>query len=80
MFINTNSVTLCQNSVFAIFGGCQNEVFEKKIAFLFLSFLCWRNRNRKKEKQTKWKRPKNHIKIGFVRWSSKHVKNQKMDF
>ena len=23
MFINTNSVTLCQNSVFAIFWGCQ---------------------------------------------------------
>ena len=36
IFENTNTVTLCQNSVSAKFWGCQNEVFEKKIAF----FVC----------------------------------------
>ena len=55
---NTNSVTVCQNSVFAKFWVIKNEVFEKKIAFLFF-FLCWRNRNRKKIKRKKRKRPKN---------------------
>ena len=59
-------------------GDVKNEAFEKKLHFLFLSFLCWRNRNRKKKK--KWKRPKNAIKIGFLRWSCKNVKNKKMDF
>ena len=44
IFRNTNSVAVCQNSVFAKFWVIKNEVFEKKIAF----FLCWRNRKRKK--------------------------------
>ena len=35
IFENTNSVTLCQNSVFAKFGDVKNEVFEKEIAFFF---------------------------------------------
>ena len=50
---NTNSVTLCQNSVFARFWGCHKSGFRKEnCIFLFLSFLCWRNRNRKnKNKQ-----------------------------
>ena len=42
MFRNTNSVTLCQNSVFFFFAklsGCQNEVFEKKFAFCVFLFL-----------------------------------------
>ena len=60
MFKNTNR--LCQNSVlFAKLSGCQNEVFEKKIA-CFVSFLCWRQRNRKKEKNTKWRKAKKPIK------------------
>ena len=64
--MNTNSVTLCQNSVFLQnFGMSKMRFSKRKLHFLFLSFLCWRNRNRKKEKQTKWKRPKNPIKIGF---------------
>ena len=37
-FCNTNSVTVCQNSVFAKFWVIKNEVFEKKIAFLFFLF------------------------------------------
>ena len=44
-------------------GDVKNEVFEKKIAFLFLSFLCWRNRNRKKKK--KWKKAKNNKTVFF---------------
>ena len=75
IFENTNSVTLCQNSVFfAKFWGCQNEVFEKKIAFFVFVFLCWRNRNRKKKtnKMEKAKKPyKNRF---FWSLSSKNVK------
>ena len=52
---------------------------KRKLHFLFSLFLCWRNRNKKKKKRKKrkWKRPKNPIKIVFLRWSSKNVKNQK---
>ena len=51
---------------------------KRKLHFLFLSFLCWRNRNRKKtNKMEKAKKP---YKISFLRWSSKNVKKQKMDF
>ena len=53
---------------------------ERKLHFLFFPFLCWKNRNRKKKKKVKWQRPKNPIKIGFLRWSSKNVKNQKNGF
>ena len=35
---DTNSVTVCQNSVFAKFWVIKNEVFEKKIAF-FLFYV-----------------------------------------
>ena len=68
IFRNTNSVTVCQSSVFENFWVIKNEVFEKKIAFFcFFPFLCWRNRNRKKKKkERKWKRPKNPINIGFL--------------
>ena len=43
MFINTNSVTLCQNSVFAKFWDVKNEVFEKKIAVFVLVFFMLEN-------------------------------------
>ena len=66
-------IVLLQN-----FWDVKNEVFEKKIAFFcFLSFLCWRNRNRKKKNKQNGKGKKHPIKIGFLRWSSKNVKNQK---
>ena len=80
IFENTNSVTLCQNSVFAKFWGCQKWGFRKKIAFFVFSFLCWRNRNRKKKQTRKWKRPQNPIKSVFLRWSSKMWKNIKWFF
>ena len=39
---------------------------KRKLHFLFLSFLCWRNRNRKKKKN--WKKAKKHpIKIVFFK-------------
>ena len=57
IFENTNSVTLCQNSVLQNFGDVKNEVFEKKMAFFVFVFLCWRNRNRKKKKMEKAKKP-----------------------
>ena len=37
---NTNTVTLCQNSVLQNFGDVKNEVFEKNIAF-FVFFLFY---------------------------------------
>ena len=62
-FGNTNSVTVCQNSVFAKFWVFKNEVFEKKIAFFVFLFFMLENRNRKKNKKRKI--AKNPIKIGF---------------
>ena len=43
MLRSTNSVTLCQSSVFFFLQNCldvKNEVFEKKIAFLVFVFFC----------------------------------------
>ena len=45
---------------------------------MFFPFLCWRPRNRKKEKIGKGQ--KNPIKISFLRWSPRNVKNRKIDF
>ena len=39
---------------------------KRKLHFLFLSFLCWRNRNRKK-KTNKMENAPNPIKIVFVK-------------
>ena len=55
IFRNTNSVTMCQNSVFAKFWVIKNEVFEKKIAFFVFSFLCWRNRKKMEKGQKPYK-------------------------
>ena len=42
------------------------RVFEKKIAFLFFPFLCWRPRNRKKEiKKKKMEKAKKPYKNRF---------------
>ena len=64
-FCNTNSVTVCENSVFAKFWVIKNEVFEKKIAVFVFFFFMLENRNRKKKKDKKGKIAKNPIKIGF---------------
>ena len=77
MFINTNSVTLCHNTafVFAKFWGCQKLGFQKDCLFML------EKEKQKKEKQTKWKRPKKPYKNScFLRWSSKNVKKQKNRF
>ena len=49
---------------------------KRKLHFLFLSFYVGEVET-EKEKQTKWKRPRNPIKRVVLRWSSKNVKNQK---
>ena len=68
LFCNTNSVTVCQNSVFAKFWVIKNEGFEKKIAFfVFFSFLCWKIETEKRKKTKKGKTAKNPIKIGFFK-------------
>ena len=64
-FCNTNSVTVCQNSVFAKFWVIKNEAFEKKIVFSVFSFLCWKIETEKRKKNKKGKIAKNPIKIGF---------------
>ena len=66
MFRSTNSVTLCQNSVFSTFWGCQKRGFRKENCIFVFSFLCWWTRNRKMKKW-KWKRQKKPIKIGFLK-------------
>ena len=72
IFENTNSVTLCQNSVFAKFWGCQKWGFRKENCIFCFFFLCWSNRNRKNMEKT----PKPY-KNSVFKWSSKNVKNQK---
>ena len=52
------------NSVFANCLDVKNEVFEKKITFLVFVFCMLETEEQKKEKQTKWKRPRKPIKIG----------------
>ena len=43
----------------------------------FFFFLCWRNRNKKRRKTRKWKRPKNPIKIGYFKVVIQKCENQK---
>ena len=74
IFRNTNSVTMCQNSVFAKFWVIKNEVFEKKIAFFLLYVGEIETEKRKKKENTK-KTYKNR----FFK-SSKNVKIKKIDF
>ena len=80
-FCNTNSVTVCQNSVFANFWVTKNEVLEKKIAFFVFFFFMLENRNRKKKKKRKRENSKKTIKIGFFKVViQKCEKSKKMDF
>ena len=61
IFRNTNSVTVCQNSVFAKFWVIKKRFSKRKLHFLlFMS-------EKSKQKKKKWKIPKNPIKIGFFK-------------
>ena len=77
-FRNTNSATVCQNSVFAKFGGCQKWGFRKEnCIFCFFLFCVGKIETEKgnKEKMEKAKKPdKNKV---FLRWASKNVKKPK---
>ena len=55
IFRNTDSVTVCQNSVFANFWVIKNEVFEKKIAF-FLFYVGEIDTKKEKMKMEKTKK------------------------
>ena len=58
IFRKTNSVTTCQNSVFAKCWVIKNEVFEKKIAFLFFLFYVGEiETEKRKKKMEKTKKP-----------------------
>ena len=60
VFLKTQIVSHCAKIVFLQnFGDVKNEVFEKKIAFFVFVFLCWRNRNRKKQNKQNGKGQKN---------------------
>ena len=64
----------CAKIVFLqIFGDVKNEVFEKTNCIFCFCLFFGRRKKQKKIKQTKCKRPKNPLKIGFLRWSSKKV-------
>ena len=60
MFKNTNSVSLCQNSVFTKLSGCQNEISKRKIHFwfFFLIFFYVVARETEKRKKQNGKMPK----------------------
>ena len=65
IFRNTNSATVCQNSVFAKFGGCQKWGFRKENC-IFCFFLFYvgdlETEKRKKKKMEKAKKPyKNRV-------------------
>ena len=81
MFINTNSVNLCQNSVSRKIVGMSKIRFSKrKLHFLFCLCLCWIQRNRKKKK-TKWKKAQKTIKIVFFKGGNPKMRNmKKIDF
>ena len=65
--LKTQIVSHCAKIVFLQnFGDVKNEVFEKKIAFfVFVFFLCWKNKNRRKKNKQNGKGQKNPIKILF---------------
>ena len=65
MFINTNSVNLCQNSVFAKCRDVKNEVFEKKLAFFV--FVVSMLETEKQKKKTKWKKAKKNYKNSVLK-------------
>ena len=69
MFLKTNSVNFCQNSVSQNCRDVKNEVFEKKLAFLLLLFLCCCKRT-EKQKQKKAKNTyKNRVfKVVIQKW------------
>ena len=74
MFLNTNSVNLCQNSVFAKLSGCQKMRFSKrKLHLLFLSYLFLK-------RERIWKRAQKPYKWCFLRWSPKDEKMKKWIF
>ena len=82
IFRNTDSATVCQNSVFAKFGGCQKWGSRKENCIFFL-FLCGKKQKKsKKKKKRKWKRPQNPIKIGVFKVVIQKCekKKQKMAF
>ena len=49
------------------FGDVKKEVFEKKIAFLFVFFLFYVGELETEKKKKKWKRPKKPYKIVFFK-------------
>ena len=64
MFKNTNSVKLCQKSVFAKLSGCQKWGFRKETCIFCLSFHV---AARETEKQLNGKRPNNPMKLVFLK-------------
>ena len=78
-FLETQIVSQCVKIVFLQnFGNVKNEVFEKKIAFFVFDFFFVGDRETEKAKKKKREKAKKPYKNRFfLRWSSKHMKNQK---
>ena len=76
--LKTQIVSHCAKIVFLQnFGLSKMRISKRKLHVFVIFFLCWRNRNRKKEKKEIGKGKKETIKIMFLRWSSKNVKHQR---
>ena len=80
-FLETQIVSQCVKIVFLQnFGLSKMRFSKRKLHFLFFLFYVGEIETKKRKKKRKWKRPKTLQKKGFLRWSSKNMKNQKKDF
>ena len=79
MLINTTSVNLCQNNVFAKLSGCQKWVFRKENC-MFCFWLYYVGDRETEKRKKNGKRPKNHIKIVFFKGGHRKWEHEKKDF
>ena len=79
--LETQIVQQCVKIVcFEKLSGCQKWGFLKENYIFSFCLFCCRNRNRKKKNKQNGKGQTNPIQIGILRWSSKNVRNPKVDF
>ena len=77
-FFVTQIVSQCVKIVFLQnFGLSKMRFSKRKLHFLFFLFLCWKIETEKRKKQKRENSKKPYKNRGFVRWSSKNVKNHK---
>ena len=79
-FKNTNSVTSCQNSVFAKLSGCQKWGFRKENSIFCFCLFYVGDRESEKETNNKMEKGPKTYKNCILWWSSKNGKSEKMLF